>query len=54
MARNEQQDPRHIPFHSGCPLAVGGMIGGGIFIIAGVTLGVAGPGAAGSLRDGKA
>jgi hypothetical protein len=44
----------HIPFDSGCPLAVGGMIGGGIFIIAGVTLGVAGlPARPGVCATGK-
>lgn len=34
---------RHISFHSGWALAVGGMIGGGIYTLAGVILGVAGP-----------
>ena len=34
---------REITFHSGWALAVGGMIGGGIYTLAGVILGVAGP-----------
>src|SRR5436309_15777466 len=34
---------RGIDFHSGWAMAVGGMIGGGIYTLAGVILGVAGP-----------
>src|SRR5256885_7455088 len=41
--KKNQKPPRHITFHTGWALAVGGMIGGGIYTLAGVILGVAGP-----------
>jgi amino acid transporter len=43
MVLMSRASKRHITFQGGWALAVGGMIGGGIYTLAGVVLGVAGP-----------